>query len=128
VIGIEQLRRLPTLIEQKRQLFAWYRELLDGLTEVSLPSTDLTQVTPWFIDALVEAEVRDGLAERLRQAGIGTRPCYPALHAEPAFRVEGSFPVAQEVSARMLWLPSSLRLGRDDVARICDRIRAFYGS
>jgi hypothetical protein len=28
----------------------------------------------------------------------------------------------------MLWLPSSLRLGRDDVVRICDTIRAFYRS
>jgi perosamine synthetase len=128
VIGIEQLRRLPTLIEQKRQLFAWYRELLDGLTEVLLPSTDLTQVTPWFIDLLVEPAVRDRLAEHLRHAGIGTRPCYPALHAEPAFRVDGCFPVAQEVSARMLWLPSSLRLQHDDVARVCDTIRTFYGS
>jgi perosamine synthetase len=72
--------------------------------------------------------VRDRLAEHLRHAGIGTRPCYPALHAEAAFRVDGSFPVAQEISARMLWLPSSLRLGRDDVARICDTIRAFFRS
>jgi perosamine synthetase len=128
VIGIEQLRRLPALIEQKRQLFAWYRELLDGVTEVSLPSTDLTQVTPWFIDVLVEPAVRDPLADYLRQAGIGTRRCYPALHAEPAFRVAGSFPVAQDVSARMLWLPSSLRLRRDDVVRVCDTIRAFYRS
>jgi perosamine synthetase len=128
VIGIEQLRRLPTLIEQKRQLFACYRELLDDLSEVSLPRTDLTQVTPWFIDVLVEAEVRDRLAEHLRQAGIGTRPCYPALHGEPAFRVDASFPVAQEVSARLLWLPSSLRLRRDDVARICDTIKNFYRS
>jgi len=128
VIGIEQLRRLPALIEQKRQLFAWYRELLGGVTEVSLPRTDLTQVTPWFVDVLVEADMRDRLVEHLHKAGIGTRPCYPALHAEPAFRVEGSFPVAQEISARILWLPSSLRLGRDDVARICDTIRAFYRS
>jgi perosamine synthetase len=128
VIGIQQLRRLPALIEQKRQLFAWYGEMLDGVSEIQLPRTDLTEVTPWFVDILVEADVRDGLAAHLRRVGIGTRPCYPALHAEPAFRVDGSFPVAQEISTRMLWLPSSLRLGRDDVARICDAIRAFYRS
>jgi perosamine synthetase len=128
VIGIEQLRRLPVLIEQKRQLFAWYSELLDGVPEVSLPRTDLTRVTPWFVDVMVEAEIRDTLAEHLRRAGIGTRPCYPALHAEPAFRMSGSFPVAEEVSARMLWLPSSLRLGRDDVARVCETIKGFYKS
>jgi perosamine synthetase len=126
VIGIEQFRRLPAIIEQKRRLFAWYVELLDGVREVALLPTDLTQVTPWFVDVLVEGEVRDRLADHLRRAGIGTRPSYPALHAEPAFHTTGAFPVADEIARRLLWLPSSLRLGRDEVARVCEAIRAFY--
>jgi len=125
VVGLEQMRRLPAMIEQKRQLFAWYGELLDGVNEVVLPPTDLAQVTPWFVDVLVEPDVRERLAEHLRRAGIGTRRSYPALHAEPAFQMAGSFPVAEAVSRRMLWLPSSLRVGRDDVARICGAIHAF---
>jgi perosamine synthetase len=126
VVGLAQLGRLPALIEQKRRLYAWYRELLDGVHHVVMPATDLAQVTPWFVDVLVEPDARERLAGHLRRAGIGTRLCYPALHAEPAFRMAGSFPVAEDVSRRMLWLPSSLRLGRDDVARICRAIRTFY--
>ncbi|HEY5619813.1 MAG TPA: DegT/DnrJ/EryC1/StrS family aminotransferase, partial [Vicinamibacterales bacterium] len=128
VVGLEQMRRLPGMIGQKRRLFAWYGELLDGVTEVVLPPTDLAQVTPWFVDVLVEPDVRDRLAEHLRRAAIGTRPSYPALHAEPAFQMAGSFPVADAVSRRMLWLPSSLRVERDDVARICNAIHAFFGA
>ena len=128
VVGLEQMRRLPAMIEQKRQLFAWYGELLDGVNEVVLPPTDLAQVTPWFVDVLVEPDVRERLAEHLRRAGIGTRRSYPALHAEPAFQMAGSFPVADAVSRRMLWLPSSLRVERDDVARICNAIHAFFGA
>jgi perosamine synthetase len=127
VIGLEQFRRLPSLIEQKRNLFAWYVELLDGVHEVALPATNLTQVTPWFVDVLIEAGVRDRLADHLRRAGIGTRPSYPALHAEPAFQMTGAFPVAVEICRRLLWLPSSLRLGRDDVARVSEAIRGFFG-
>lgn len=126
VVGLEQLRRLPALIEQRRRLYAWYREFLAGLDEVVMPQTDLRQVTPWFVDVLVEPEARGRLAEHLRRAGIGTRQSYPALHAEPAFCVSGSFPVAEAISGRMLWLPSSLRLDRNDVARICEAIRGFF--
>ncbi|MGH9256403.1 MAG: DegT/DnrJ/EryC1/StrS family aminotransferase [Vicinamibacterales bacterium] len=126
VVGLEQMRRLPAIVEHKRRLFAWYRELLDGVNQVELPSTDLAHVTPWFVDLLVESAVRDRLAEHLRRAGIGTRPSYPPLHAEPAFQTAGSFPVAEAISRRMLWLPSSLRLGRAEVVRICSAIQAFY--
>lgn len=128
VIGLEQMQRLPAIIERKRQLFAWYRELLDGVVEIVLPPTDLAQVTPWFIDVLVEPDAREPLVAHLRGAGIGTRAFYPALHAEPAFNMPGSYPVAEAVSRRGLWLPSSLRLERDDVARICTAIRVFYAS
>lgn len=126
VVGLEQMRRLPAIIERKRQLYTWYRELLDGVAGVVLPPTDLAQVTPWFIDVLVEPDAREPLAAHLRGAGIGTRVFYPALHAEPAFNMPGSFPVAETVSRRGLWLPSSLRLERDDVARICATVRGFY--
>lgn len=128
VVGLAQIRRLPALIEHKRQLSAWYREQLDGIEELVLPPTDLTQVTPWFIDVLVPPDDRAPLAAHLRRAGIGTRPFYPALHGEPAFETPGSFPVAEAVSRRGLWLPSSVRLERDQVARVCDAIREFYAS
>ena len=37
----------------------------------------------------------------------------------------GAFPVADDISARGLWLPSSLRLEDADIERIAGTIRAF---
>lgn len=128
VIGLEQLRRLPAMLERKRTLFEWYRADLDGLDRVCLPATDLCHVSPWFIDVLVAGSDRAVLADHLAREGIGTRPFYPALHAEPAFGVTGAFPVSESLSARGLWLPSSLRLERDDVSRVCEAIRGFYAT
>lgn len=128
VVGLPQLERLPALVRRKREIAAWYEAELDGVPDITLPATDLTKVTPWFIDVLVTAEARDPLAAHLKQAGIGTRPFYPALHAEPAFASPGSFPVAETLSRRGLWLPSSLRLERADVARIGRAIREFTGA
>lgn len=127
VVGIEQLRRLPALVARKKELFGLYREQLDEIEAVVVPETDLEAVTPWFIDVLVPGEIRTSLAAHLRARGIGSRPFYPALHAEPAFGIDGAFPVACGISERGLWLPSSLRLSDQEVERICRAIRDFFG-
>ena len=127
VVGLKQMERLPALVRRKREIFQWYSEEFARIEEVMLPETDLTQVAPWFVDLLVPVGTRDPLAAHLRRAGIGTRPFYPALHAEPAFEAPGVFPTAERVSLSGLWLPSSLHLERAHVARIGAAVREFYG-
>jgi len=125
VVGIEQMQRLPELVEHKRCIFRQYEENLAGIEGLVIPETDLKSVTPWFVDVLVAAEARPLLMAHLRENGIGSREFYPPLHAEPAFAIAGSFPVTRDISSRGLWLPSSLRLSQHDVERICTMIRVF---
>ena len=125
VIGIEQMRRLPALVDRKRKIFALYRQRLAGIQAIEILRTDLAGVTPWFVDALVDKNMKRPLMEFLHQNGVGSREIYPALHAEPAFAMEGPFPVASEMSGRGLWLPSSLKLTDEQVERVCGLIRRF---
>ena len=126
VLGIEQMRRLPELVARKRRIFELYREHLAAIAAVEIPRTDLTNVTPWFVDVLVAKDAKRPLMKHLHDHGVGSRLMYPALHREPAFATAGSFPVAETISGRGLWLPSSLRLEPADVARICALIRDFF--
>jgi perosamine synthetase len=125
VIGLEQMRRLPALVERKRAIFAQYRERLDGIRGLEVPATDLAVVTPWFVDVLVEGARKRPLMEHLHANRIGSRALYPPLHAEPAFAQAGSYPHAEDTSRRGLWLPSSLRLEDADIERVCETIRRF---
>lgn len=125
VIGASQMARLPALMERKKQIFAQYRERLSGLSGLEMPPTDLASVTPWFVDVLVDAELKPRLMAHLQANGVGTRAVYPPLHAEPAFAAAGSYPVATDASRRGLWLPSSLRLEDGEIATICELIRRF---
>lgn len=125
VIGIEQMRRLPSLVERKKKIFALYQEHLAGIQGIEIPATDLASVTPWFVDVLVDKNVKRSMMEYLHHNGIGSREVYPALHAEPAFSIPGSFPVSDEISNRGLWLPSSLKLEDEHVERVGDLIRRF---
>ena len=66
---------------------------------------------------------RDGLQQRLQEAGIGSAVHYPIpIHQQPIIRQlgygEGSFPVAEAASQHVLSLPVHPQLGPEDVEYI----------
>lgn len=71
-------------------------------------------------------EDREGLMAYLKENNIGTRTFYPALHAEPAYAYKASYPNAEYVAQKGLWLPSSITLTDGMIIEICNRIRDFY--
>jgi perosamine synthetase len=127
VIGLEQLRAVPERSAQKKRTFARYQELLADIDGLVFPETDLESTSPWFMDVLVEPEVREPLAAFLRQHNVGTRPFYPPVHTQAPFATEpGTFPGAVDASRRGLWLPSSVRLSDDDIQYVAACVRSFY--
>lgn len=123
VVGLEQMKKLAWRVERKKQMYALYRQGLAGLAGIALLPTDLADTSPWFMDILVGGGQRESLMAFLKAQGIQTRPFYPALHAEPAYALAGTYPVAERVAREGLWLPSSSRLTDGDVRRVCDAIR-----
>lgn len=126
VIGIEQLGRADDRVVRKRDLFAAYRDRLDSLDGVEIPPIDLDQQTPWSVDVLVADGRRDALQTHLAEAGVDTRPFYPAIHTQAHYDGDSAdYPVSRRLEAKGLWLPSSLTLSDADLQRICDEIEAF---
>lgn len=125
VVGLEQMKKLPWRLRRKKELWRLYREGLAGVDAIEWIETDLAEVSPWFIDVYVAD--RDALRAHLAQHGIGSRPVYPPIHAQPVYGLASTrFPVTERFSARGLWLPSSSRLSDADVARVCEAVRGFY--
>lgn len=128
VIGIEQIKKLAWRVERKKAIYQLYRNQLNDLAEVEFIATNLADTSPWFIDVLVPQDKRVGLIEHLKTKGIGSRPFYPALHAEPVYARSGSYPVAEDVAKRGLWLPSSSKLTDEQITTICREIRSYFRS
>lgn len=129
VIGLEQFKTMAFRIKRKKEILQKYIDLLKGVKEVTIPKTDLTQTTPWFIDILVPSkEKRDQLAMFLKSKSIGTRPFYPPLnHQKPyANFTKGSFPISETLVYNGLWLPSSIGLDDAKVTRVCQGVKEFY--
>lgn len=127
VIGIEQMKKLQWRVERKKSIYRLYREQLERVPELELVATDLMDTSPWFIDILVPAEHRERLIAFLADRGIGTRPFYPAIHTQPPYsQVRGDFPVAETVSRRGLWLPSSSSLTDSEINYVCEQVSEYF--
>jgi perosamine synthetase len=126
VIGLSQMQRLSSLVARRREIYASYRARLEQLRSVRMIATDLAEVTPWFVDTMVDVDKRDGLIAFLSERGFGARCFYPSLPGEPAFGAKQSHPVAQLVAGSGIWLPSSLNLTESQIDEVCSAIRAYF--
>ena len=124
VVGIEQMKKLSWRVQRKKDIYALYQQHLEGVPGVSLIQTNLKDTSPWFIDILIEEGQREELMAHLKNHGIGTRPFYPALHAQPVYGRNGSYPNAERISRQGLWLPSSSSLDDQTIRHICGEVRS----
>jgi perosamine synthetase len=128
VIGLEQMKKLPWRVQRKKQMCALYEKLLRKTPGLRLLPTNLEDTAPWFMDVLVPGGRRQALQEHLKSKGIGSRPFYPALHSEPVYARKESHPVAEEIAAQGLWLPSSCKVSDAQIERICAEITGFLSA
>ena len=75
---------------------------------------------------------RDTLAQRLKDAGIDTRPFFISMHRQKALKdfgcdCSGNFPVTDEIAQRGLYLPSGSGLKNEQIDFICDTIGKIKG-
>ena len=122
--GIEQMKKLPARTERKKAIYELYRLRLQDVVEFT--PTNLNHTTPWFVDILVDR--RDELQAFLLDKGVKTRAFYPALPTCPAWKFHKHIAcsVAKDISARGLWLPSSVSLTDADIEKVCADVRVFY--
>ena len=131
-LGSSQLRRLGAFKKRRAEIHARYTAAfadLDGLrTPVTLPGAD----PAWHLYAL---RVLDGrrraLYDHLRAQGILVQVNYIPAYWHPVFAdlgyQRGLCPNAEEFYAQELSLPLFPDLTDDDVDRVVDAVRTFFG-
>jgi len=126
-----KLRQLPGWIEGRRRAAAWYREALDSIPEVRVP-TEAPDVRHVYHLYVVRVERREELRDHLERSGIGTGLHYPLpLHLQQAYAhmgmARGSLPVTERTADTLLSLPMFPELTASQVDRVAEGIRRFYG-
>lgn len=123
-----KLRHLPAWNEARRQAARKYLELLSMEEGIVLPKVpgDCTPIWHLFV---VQVDRRDEVQAALAERGIATGLHYPVpLHLQRAYAHlglrEGAFPVAEAIAGRLLSLPMYPELSHEQIAFVCDNLRA----
>jgi perosamine synthetase len=126
-IGLAQLEAADRILALKRQVAEGYREHLAGLPLQLHREVPGTVHSFWMCSILVDDPAqRQGLRDHLKARQIETRPLFYPAHQLPHCRTEESFPVAEDLSARGLNLPSYPALSQEQVRQVCASIREFF--
>lgn len=125
-IGLAQLEQIEKFIEAKRKNAHLYNSLLKDVEGISLPpEMPWAKSIYWMYSVLVTDSYgmsRDKLAEKLKEKKIDSRPFFYPMHQLPIYKSEKAFPVADDLSAQGLNLPSAPSLKKEDVERVCEAI------
>jgi len=130
-LGAAQIERLNELLDRRERVAGWYAERLAGQMSVStLPISPATTRMSWFVyvvrfDSGLD---REGIARRLDEQGIPSRPYFTPIHLQPYFverfgYQEGDFPVAEDLGQRTLALPFSGVMTEQQVETVCRAVR-----
>jgi perosamine synthetase len=133
-VGLAQAERLDELVERKREIFGWYRQVLDGLDGVQLnPEPAGTRCSYWMTTVVLDPHF--GLDTRQLMAlfderGIDTRPFFFPLSALPAYagRPEAQSArqrnrVSYALSRCAVNLPSAFSVTQPQVERVSLALR-----
>lgn len=128
-VGVAQLRKLPAIIQRKKEIYERYTQALSGISQLKSRAID-SRCKPvhWFTSFY--AESRNELAEFLLSCGIQTRLFFCPLHSQPCYS-EWSIPEADYSESDIAYasgisLPSSYNLKEDEQSFIIDQIKSFY--
>jgi perosamine synthetase len=124
-VGVAQLGKLERLVNRKREIAKLYSEFLKksgGI--VQSPEMPWARNSYWFYSILVEPGIRDRLISHLDQQGIETRPFFYPIHTLPPYRDGPKLPVAEQLSARGLNLPSGPNIRNDELGHVASVVRS----
>jgi len=132
-LGLAQLSRIDEIKAKRRQVAAWYREMLAADDRLIVPNDAPGCETSWFVFVvqLVEPhtrEQRDRVLQEMDRQGIQVSNYFPPVHLQPFIAekygyARGDFPIAESVSRRTMALPFYNHLTQDEVAIICGVLR-----
>jgi perosamine synthetase len=131
-MGVTQLRKIESIIEEKRRVAHTYNRYLNNIPGLQLPvELEWARNVYWMYAIAVKPDfgpTRDQLARGLAEAGIETRTFFcpmnqqPCLQSQPGFR-DIPCPVADRLWQTGLYLPSTHTLSEEKIQGIAASIR-----
>ena len=131
-IGVAQMEQIETILQKKQEIADLYTSQLKEVPGIVIPpSADWANPVCWLYSVLVEEDdtklSRDEVITLLNKKGVDARPFFfPLTKMPPYEHLSGNAkpcPVAENLSASGLSLPSSAKLTNQDVVNVSHRLK-----
>ncbi len=132
-IGIVQLSKLNSFIDERAKWAGWYREQLADINWLKLPQEPADGRHGWqsfvtYVDAENAPMSRNDIMEYLQERGIATRP---GTHAVPMTNIyrerlghsSVDYPAARDCDSQTMAIPLHNRMTEDDFKYIVDALK-----
>jgi len=132
-IGLAQLENFHWHLKKRREVAGLYYKYLGGLEDlIELPvEKEWARHSFWMFSILIKKNLkisRDELMQHLEKDGIETRPVFYPMHIMPPyFNPDAELPVATDVAARGINLPTHPLLNVEDIAYIANCLKRHCG-
>jgi perosamine synthetase len=87
--GLAQLERIDELVERRRQIFAWYKEALEGVPGIMLNEpTPHVRSTYWMVTVIIDSALgltKEQAIAAMAERKVGCRPFQYPLSSLPAY-------------------------------------------
>lgn len=134
-IGLAQLERVDHHLAERRRVAAAYDARLAGLERfiVRPVAENWAEHVYWMYTVTLGQEAamsRDAVIQALAAEGIESRPTFHPMHAMPPYaHLAGKgFPVAEDLGARGINLPTHALLADEDIDRVCSALKRAVGA
>jgi perosamine synthetase len=127
-LGVAQLEKISKFIKRKREIAKLYDSFLSSIEGLVLhPEMSWAKNVYWLYSILINEEKfganRDYLMVKMAENGIETRRFFYPIHLMPPYKKYVSrydFNIADELSARGINLPSSIKLTEENIKEIAN--------
>jgi perosamine synthetase len=134
-LGIEQVRRLDSILAARARVASLYQECLSNVSQLVLPKLRQPDCElSWFVYVVrLQDEFnqthRDQVLEKLRERGIGCNCYFSPIHLQPFYQSAfgykpGCFPVTEKVAARTIALPFFTEMSEAQVQYVTENLKA----
>jgi dTDP-4-amino-4,6-dideoxygalactose transaminase len=126
-LGVSQMRRLPIMLESKKEIAAIYKKQLANIGVRILEEPHCVS-NNWIVNAIFNSELdREKALTTLNSRGIQARPLWTPAHRLQFMSKVNSlgqeFPYADGMWKRTLSLPSSAHLTMEELTSVVNTIK-----
>lgn len=135
-LGTSQLKRLESIVEQRKSLGARYHEAFKDIPALVMPVVETTHSKNnyWVFGMVLREDAGLSAIEAmtmLASNGIGSRPFFFPLHKQPVlrdfgFEVQPSLPVAEWLGNKGFYIPNGLGITEPEICRVIEVVSSVF--